>query len=72
MTTIAEFKAAMEAAGTPLATMDTRELGRFAVDAIQEGRFIISYGLDDIAELLHERADAIGRAELPPTLHPYQ
>ena len=72
MTTIADFKAAMEAAGTPLKTMDVGELGRFAVDAIQEGRYIISYGLDDIAELLHARADAIGRAELPPTLHPYQ
>ncbi len=72
MTTIAEYKAAMEAAGTPLAMMDTLELGRFAVEAMQEGRFVISHDLDTVAALLHERADAIARAELPPPLHPYQ
>ncbi len=72
MTTIAEYKAAMEAAGTPLKMMDTLELGRFAVDAMQDGRFIISHDLDAVSELLHARADAIGRGELPPPLHPYQ
>ncbi len=29
-------------------------------------RFVIAHGLDDTSELLHRRADAIGRGELPP------
>ena len=72
MTTIADFKAAMEAAGRPLKTMDVNELGRFAVAGLKSGKYIISHDLDRAAELLHRRADAIGAAELPPTLRAYE
>ena len=33
-----------------------------------ERRFVIAHDLDSTAELLHRRADAIGRGELPPSL----
>lgn len=66
-TTFAEFKAALAAAGRPTETMDLKELGRFAVDGVKEGRFVISHNLDRAARLLHARADAIGRAALPPS-----
>ncbi len=72
MTTIADFKAAMEAAGTPVATMDVNELGRFAIEQIKQDKFIISYDLDKFSALLHVRADAIGNATLPPPLHAYE
>jgi NAD(P)-dependent dehydrogenase (short-subunit alcohol dehydrogenase family) len=62
----AELKAAMEKAGREVPVMDLDELGRFAVDGVKEGRFIIAYNLDETADLLHHRADAIGRGELPP------
>jgi NAD(P)-dependent dehydrogenase (short-subunit alcohol dehydrogenase family) len=66
-TTFAEFKAALAAAGRPTDTVDLAELGRFAVRGIKEGRFVISHDLDRAARLLHARADAIGRGELPPS-----
>ncbi len=72
MTTIAEFKEAMAKAGRPLQTMDVLELGRFAIAGIKEGRFVISHGLETITALLHDRAEAIGRGELPPVLHAYE
>ena len=71
MTTIADFKAAMEAAGTPVKTMDVLELGRFAISEIKAGKYVVSHDLDRAGELLHSRADAIARGDLPPTLHPY-
>ena len=46
--------------------MDLLELGRFVVAGVKEGRYIIGHDLDDVSEKLHQRADAIGRAELPP------
>ncbi len=45
---------------------DLKELGEFVLDGVAERRYIIARNLDDTAELLHERADAIGRAEMPP------
>ncbi|MCP4434737.1 MAG: SDR family NAD(P)-dependent oxidoreductase [Actinomycetia bacterium] len=45
---------------------DMPALGEFAVDGAIERRFIIAHDLDDTAELLHRRADAIERSELPP------
>ena len=71
MTTIADFKAAMEAAGTPVETMDVLELGRFAIAEIKAGKYVVSHDLDRAGELLHARADAIANGTLPPTLHPY-
>ena len=66
-TTFAEFKAALAAAGRPTHTMDLAELGRFAVQGVKEGRFVISHNLDQAGRLLHARADAIARGDLPPS-----
>lgn len=71
MTTIADFKTAMEAAGTPVQTMDVIELGRFAIDRIKAGDYIVTHDIDRIADLLDERTAAIRDLALPPTLHPY-
>ncbi len=66
-TTFAEFKAALAAAGRPTETVDLKELGRFAVNGVKEGRFVISHNLDHAGRLLHARADAIAKGELPPS-----
>lgn len=55
-----------EATGTEPKVADMEALGEFAVDGALERRFIIAHDLDDTAELLHRRADAIGDAQLPP------
>jgi NAD(P)-dependent dehydrogenase (short-subunit alcohol dehydrogenase family) len=65
-TTFAEFKAQLEAAGRPADLMDLRELGRFCVQGVKRGDFVIGHGLDECAALLHRRADAIGEGHLPP------
>jgi NAD(P)-dependent dehydrogenase (short-subunit alcohol dehydrogenase family) len=65
-TTFAEFKAQLEAAGRPTDVMDLRELGRFCLQGVKRGDFIIGHGLDECAALLHRRADAIGGGRLPP------
>jgi NAD(P)-dependent dehydrogenase (short-subunit alcohol dehydrogenase family) len=67
-TTFAEFKEALAAAGKPAEVMDLTELGRFAVRGVKSGSFIISHGLDEFGELLHARADAIAKGELPPSM----
>ncbi len=54
------------ATGTEAPVADVAALGEFAVDGAKERRFVIAHGLESTAELLHRRADAIGRAELPP------
>ena len=45
---------------------DLDELGEFVLDGVAERRYIIARDLDETAELLRTRADAIGRAEMPP------
>ena len=55
-----------DATGSEPAVADLAELGEFAVQGAIERRYVIARDLDDTAELLHRRADAIGRAELPP------
>ena len=66
-TTFAEFKAALAAAGRPTDIVDLDDLGRFAVQGVKNGKFVISHGLDRAAVLLHARADAIALGELPPS-----
>ncbi len=66
-TTFAEFKAALAAAGRPTDTVDLDELGRFAVQGVKDGRFVISHDLDAAGALLHARADAIAQGLLPPS-----
>jgi NAD(P)-dependent dehydrogenase (short-subunit alcohol dehydrogenase family) len=55
-----------EATGHDPPVADMAALGEFALDGALERRFIIAQGLDETAELLHARADAIERCELPP------
>ncbi|RMH71578.1 MAG: SDR family NAD(P)-dependent oxidoreductase [Actinomyces sp.] len=64
--TFEELKARLEAAGRDVKVADLDELGRFVVDAVAERRYIIARDLDDTVDLLHRRADAIGRFEVPP------
>jgi NAD(P)-dependent dehydrogenase (short-subunit alcohol dehydrogenase family) len=66
-TTFAEFKATLAAAGRSTDTVDLEELGRFAVQGVKEGKFVIGHNLEAAGALLHARADAIGRGELPPS-----
>lgn len=54
------------ATGSEPPVADVGALGDFAVDSALARRFIIAHDLADTAELLHRRADAIGRGELPP------
>ena len=65
-TTFEEFRAQLQAMGKNAAVMDLLELGRFAVRGVQSGTFVIHWDLDSVGPLLHERADAIGKGELPP------
>lgn len=66
-TTFAEFKAALAAAGRPTDTVDLDELGRFAVQGVKDGKFVIMHDLDRAGALLHARADAIAQGTLPPS-----
>jgi NAD(P)-dependent dehydrogenase (short-subunit alcohol dehydrogenase family) len=64
--TFDELKAMVEKSGRKAKVMDLDVLGRFVIEAVKDDRFIIAYNLESTAELLHRRADAIARAELPP------
>jgi NAD(P)-dependent dehydrogenase (short-subunit alcohol dehydrogenase family) len=65
-TTFEEFKEQLAATGRSVDVMDLHELGRFCVAGVIRGDFIISHGLEESADLLHRRADAIGKGQLPP------
>jgi NAD(P)-dependent dehydrogenase (short-subunit alcohol dehydrogenase family) len=67
-TTFEEFKEALRRAGKPTDTVDLVELGRFVLRSIVEGRFVIGHDLDRAAALLHARAEAIAKGELPPPM----
>jgi NAD(P)-dependent dehydrogenase (short-subunit alcohol dehydrogenase family) len=65
-TTFEEFKAQLAAAGRSVDVVDLRQLGRFVVQGVKAGDFIIGHGLKEAAEMLHWRADAIAEGRLPP------
>jgi NAD(P)-dependent dehydrogenase (short-subunit alcohol dehydrogenase family) len=65
-TTFEEFREQLRAMGRNAEVMDLRELGRFVVRGVQAGSFVIHWNLDDVGDLLHARAEAIGKGELPP------
>ena len=65
-TTFEEFKTQLAAAGRSVDVVDLRELGRFVVQGVRAGDFIIGHGLKEAAEMLHRRADAISEGRLPP------
>ena len=46
--------------------LDLLELGRFVVRGVKSGSFVIHANLEEVGELLHSRADAIAKGELPP------
>jgi NAD(P)-dependent dehydrogenase (short-subunit alcohol dehydrogenase family) len=48
----------------PVADLDA--MAEFVLDGVAERRFVIARDLDQTAELLRRRADAIGRGEAPP------
>lgn len=65
--TFDELRSRVSAAtGRDAPVADVEALGGFAVDGARDRRFIIARDLEATADLLHRRADAIGRAELPP------
>jgi NAD(P)-dependent dehydrogenase (short-subunit alcohol dehydrogenase family) len=61
-----EMKAMLAKGGRDVAEADLDELGEFAVTEAAARRYIIGRDLDRTVELLHHRADAIGRREIPP------
>jgi NAD(P)-dependent dehydrogenase (short-subunit alcohol dehydrogenase family) len=67
-TTFPEFKAQLEAAGLPADIVDLDWLGAKVLEDLDEGRYILGPGSDRFGPLLHARADAIAKGELPPTL----
>lgn len=66
--TLQDFKVAAEAAGMALEFQDLDELARYCLQGILEQRFVIMIGHEDAAATLRDRADRIGRAELPINL----
>jgi NAD(P)-dependent dehydrogenase (short-subunit alcohol dehydrogenase family) len=64
--TFDELKAMVEKSGREVVVADLDDLGEFVVDGVEARRFIIARNLDDTIGLLHRRADAIGRFEVPP------
>ncbi len=64
--TFDELKARFEKAGHDVRVADLDELGRFVADCVEQRRYIIARQLDNTIDLLHRRADAIARFEVPP------
>ena len=52
--------------GAEPAVADLDELGEFVLDGVAERRYVIARDLVETEELLHRRAEAIGRAAMPP------
>jgi hypothetical protein len=65
--TFEQLKQALEKAGRDVTVADLDELGEFVIDRVGQRQFIIARDIEDTVELLHRRADAIGRFEAPPT-----
>ena len=64
--TFEELKERIAASGRDVTVADLDELGRFVVECVHRRQYIIAKDLDDTVDLLHRRADAIGRFEVPP------
>ena len=64
--TFDELKARLEAAGRDVTVADLDDLGRFVVAGAADRRYVIARDLTDTVDLLHRRAEAIGRFEVPP------
>jgi len=64
--TFDELKARLEVAGRDVTVADLDDLGRFVVTGAVERRYVIARDLTDTVDLLHRRAEAISRFEVPP------
>ena len=64
--TFDELKVRLEAAGRDVTVADLDDLGRFVVAGAADRRYVIARDLADTVDLLHRRAEAIGRFEVPP------
>jgi len=58
-----EHKQRMEASGVKVA--DLVELGHFVLQGVRDAKFVIKWETDQTAELLAQRAEKIGRGDLP-------
>lgn len=64
--TFDQMKELLAKGGRDVTEANLDELGEFVVDETAARRYIIGRNLDDTVDLLHRRADAIGRREVPP------
>ena len=64
--TFDEMKAMLEKGGREVVEADLDAQGDFVVSETAARRYIITLNLGDTVELLHRRADAIGRLDVPP------
>lgn len=64
--TFDEMKAMLEKGGREVKEADLDALGDFVVEETSQRRYIITTDLRDTVGLLHRRADAIGRKDVPP------
>jgi hypothetical protein len=64
--TFDQLKDMLAKGGSDVTEADLDELGDFVVDETAARRFIIGRGLTETVDLLHRRADAIGRRTVPP------
>lgn len=63
--TIDQFKEAAKVAGMELQFQDLDELARHALEGIRSQQFVIMYGHRETEATLKDRAERIGRGELP-------
>jgi NAD(P)-dependent dehydrogenase (short-subunit alcohol dehydrogenase family) len=61
-----DLKAALESAGRDVRIADLDQLGEDTVEAVARRQFIIAGDIEKTVDLLHRRADAIGRFAVPP------
>jgi NAD(P)-dependent dehydrogenase (short-subunit alcohol dehydrogenase family) len=65
MPTINQFKEAASAAGMDLQFQDLDELARHTMEGIRNKQFVIMYGHGETEATLKDRAERIGKGELP-------
>ena len=64
--TFEAFRERLAGMGKNADVADLGELGRFVIAEVKAGSFVIGHNLVEAGELLHSRADAIGKGQLPP------
>ena len=61
-----DLKALIQKSGRQVTVADINDLGRFVLSCVEERRYVIARELESTIDLLHRRAEAIARFELPP------